>query len=78
MLCRDFLLIFALRIRQLEVLVLSSFLPVHEYFVFEYLGEVFLSQIILVDELVLFDIQYIRGVRPVIPIFELMLVAEAH
>ena len=32
----------------------------------------------LVDELVLVEIQYIRVVRPVIPIFERKLVAEAH
>ena len=30
------------------------------------------------DELVLVEIQYIRVVRPVIPIFEHELVAEAH
>ena len=42
-LCRDFLVIFALRLRQLEVLELSSHLPIHEYFVHEYLGEVFPS-----------------------------------
>ena len=46
---------------------------------FGYLGEPFPSEIILlVDELVLVEIQYIRVVRPVIPIFEHNLVAVAH
>ena len=75
----DFLLLFALRIHQLVVLELSSFLPFQTYFGSEYLGEPFPSQIILlVDERVLVEIQYIRAERPVIPIFELMLVAVAH
>ena len=67
----DSLLIFALRRRQLVVLELSSFLPFREYFGSEYLGEPFPSGIILlVAELVLVEIQYIRVARPVIPIFE--------
>ena len=35
-------------------------------------------EILLGEELVLVEIQYIRAVRPVIPIFEQKLVAEAH
>ena len=47
------------------------------YFGFEYLGEPFPSEIILlVDELVL--TQYIRVERPPIPIFKHKLFAEAH
>ena len=76
---RDFLLDFALRIHQLVVLELSSFLPTHTHFVFEYLGENFPSYIFLLeDELVLFEILYIHDGRPVIPIFEHQLVATAH
>ena len=75
----DFFLIYVLRIRQLVVFDLSSFLPTHEYFVFEYLGKLFLSLIILLaGQLVLFEIQYIRDGRAVIPIFERRLVAAAH
>ena len=71
----DFLLIFALRLHQLVVLELSSFLPFRAYFGCEYLGEPVPSQkIFLVDELVLDEIQYIRVLR----IFEHKLVAEAH
>ena len=74
-----FLLIFAQRLRQLVVLELSSFLPFRAYFGSEYLGEPFPSLIfLLVDELVLVEIQHIRVVRPVKPIFEQKLVAEAH
>ena len=44
-----------------------------------HLGELFPSQKnFIVDELVLFGIQYIHDGRPVIPIFERKLVAEAH
>ena len=72
-------LIFALRLDQLVVLELSSFLLIRAYFGSEYLGEPFPSEIILlVDELVLIEIQYVRVVRPVLPIFEHELVAEAH
>ena len=39
----DSLLIFALRLRQLVVLELPSFLPFRAYFGFEYFGELFLS-----------------------------------
>ena len=78
-LSHDFLLIFALRLRQLAVLELFSFLPFRACFGFEYLGEPFPSSIILlVDELVLVEIQYIRVERPFVPIFELKFVAEAH
>ena len=49
-LCRYFLAIFAPRLRQLEVLELFSHLPIHEYFVHEYFGEVFP---LLVDGIVL-------------------------
>ena len=66
-------------LRQLAVLELLSFLPVRACFGFECPGEPFPSSIILlVDQLVLFEIQFIRVVRPVIPIFEHKLVAEAH
>ena len=75
----DFLSIFVRRICQLVVLELSSLLPFRACFGFEYLGELFLSSIILlVDELVLVEIQYIRVERPVVPIFEHTFVAEAH
>ena len=68
-----------LRIRELVVLALSSFLSFRAYFGSEYLGELSPSKIVLpVDELVLVEIQHIRVVRPVIPIFEHKLVAEAH
>ena len=70
---------FVVRIRQLVVLELSSSHPIRVYFVFEFLGEVFPSEIILlVDELVLVEIQYIRDGRRPIPIFEHKLVAGAH
>ena len=60
-----------MRIRQLVVLQLSSFLPSRVYFAFEYLGELFPSlTILLVDEVVLFDIQFFGDGRPPIPIFE--------
>ena len=73
------LFIFALRLRQLVVLELSSFFPFRACFGFEYLGEPFPSQIILlVDELVLVEIQYIRVERLVFPIFKHKLVAAAH
>ena len=50
----DFLLIFALRLCQLVVLELSSFLPFRAYIGSEYLGESFPSWLVLlVDELVL-------------------------
>ena len=76
---RDFLLFFALRLRRLVVLELSSFLPLRAYFGFDYLGEPFPSQIILlVAELALVEIQYICVLHPVIPIFEHKLVVEAH
>ena len=75
----DSLFIFALRLRQLVVLELSSFFPFRAYFGSEYLGEPFPSEIILpVDELVLVGFQHIRVVRPVIPIFQHKLVAGAH
>ena len=65
-----FFLIFALRFRLLVVLELSSLLPFRAYFGFEYFGELFLSYtILLVVELVLVQIQQIRIVRPVTPIF---------
>ena len=68
-LCRDFLLIAALRIRQLVFLELSSFLPFRAYFGSECLGELFLSlTVLLVVELVLLWIQYIHDERPAIPI----------
>ena len=74
-----FLFIFALRLRQLVVLELTSFLPFRACFGSEYLGEPFSSEIIfLVDELVLVEIQHIRVVRLVIPIFDHKLVAEIH
>ena len=61
MLCLDFLVISVLRIRQLVALELSSSHPIHEYFVFEYLGEAFPSKmILLVDEIFLFEVQYIH------------------
>ena len=41
MLSHDFLLIFAVRVRQLVVLELSAFLPFRAYFGSEYLGELF-------------------------------------
>ena len=79
MLSHDLLSVSALRLRQLVVLELSSFLPFRAYFGFEYLGEPFPSLIILlVDKLALVEIQRIRVVRPVIPIFEHKLVSEAH
>ena len=75
----DLLLFFALRLRQLLVLELFSFLPCRVCFGFEFLGEPFPSSIILlVDELVLVEIQYIRVVRPVASIFEHKFVAGAH
>ena len=53
--------------------------PNHEYFVFECLGEVLPSQIILlVDELALFENRFNFSMRLVIPILERKLVAEAH
>ena len=62
---RDFLSIFVQRIRQLAVIELSSFLPFRAYFGADFLGEPFPSEIILLeDELVLVEIQYIRLVRP--------------
>ena len=42
-LSHDYLLIFALRLREFVVLELSSFLPFRAYFVFEYLEVIFLS-----------------------------------
>ena len=76
---RDFLSIFALRLRQHEVLELPSFLPFRDYFGFEFFGKSFPSWIILlVDQLVLVEIKYIRVERPVFPIFEHKFVAEAH
>ena len=75
--CRDFLLISVLRIRQLVVLELSSFLPFRACFGFEYLGELFLSWTILLEaELVLFEIQCIRDGRPVIPILTISLLLK--
>ena len=75
----DFLIIFARILRQLVVLELSSFLPFSACFGSEYLGEPFPSQItVLVDEHVLVEIQCIRVVRLVIPIFEHGHVAVAH
>ena len=72
-----FLSIFSLRLRQLMVLEISSFLPFRAYFGFEYLGELLLSQtILLVAELVPVEIQKIRVVHPVIPVFEHKLVAK--
>ena len=75
----DFLLIFVLRIRQLVVLELSSSQPILEYFVFEYLGEV----LSFIDNPSCARDCSLRGsifhdVRPVIPIVERKLVAEAH
>ena len=76
--CREILSSSALRIRQLVVLKLSSFLPIRVYFESEYLKEIFPSEIIvLVVEIVLIEIQYIRDGRPPNPIFEHELVAEA-
>ena len=78
-LSRVCLLYCVLRLRQLVVLELSSFLTFRAHFESEYLGEPCPSQIILlVDELVLVEIQYIRVERPVTPIFERKIVAEAH
>ena len=75
----DFLKFFVVKLRQLVVLGLSSFLPFRAYFGSEYLEELFLSSLILlVNELVLVEVQCIRVVRPVLPIFEHKLVAEAH
>ena len=66
-------------VHQLVVLGLSSFLTFRANFGSEYLGEPFPSEIIpVVDELVLLEIQHNRIVRPVIPIFDNELVAEAH
>ena len=71
-----FLSIFALRFINSQFLS-SSFLPFRAYFGSEYLGEPFPSKIILlVNERVLVEIQYICDVRLVIPIFEHKLVAE--
>ena len=68
-----------MRLRQLVVLELSSFLPLRAYFGFEYLGEPFPSwAILLAAELALVEIQYIRVLHPVNPIFEHELVVEAH
>ena len=79
MLSLDSLLIFALRHRELVVLELFSFLTFRARFGFEYLAEPFPSKIILlVDELVLVETQYIRVERPVTPIFERTFFAEAH
>ena len=76
MLFHDFPLIFALRLRQPVVLELSSF---RACFGLENLGEPLPSSIILLeDELVLVEVQYIRVERPVVPIFEHKLAAEAH
>ena len=76
---RDFLLSFALRLHPFVVLKLSSFLPFRAHFGFEYFGELFLSPtILLVDELVLVETQYIRVERPVSPIFEHKFAAEIH
>ena len=77
--CRDFLFMSVLRIRQLAVLELASSHPIHHFFFFEYLGEVVPSLIIfLVVELVLFEIQHFHGERLAIPILEHKLLAEAH
>ena len=66
-------------IRRLAILELSSFLPSRVCFVSEFLETLFPSQIILlVDGLDLVEIQYIRVVRPPIPIIEHKLVPEAH
>ena len=65
-----------LDVQGVEVLELSSFLPLRAYFGFEYLGEPFPSWIMLLaDEPVLVEIQHIRVERPVILIFEHKLVA---
>ena len=73
------LLIFAMRFHQLVVLELASFLAFRAYFGSEYLEVLFPSQIILVeDKLVLVETHSIRVERPVIPIFEDKLAAEAH
>ena len=76
----DFLVIFVLIIHHLVVLVSSlHFSPSREYFVCEYLEALSPSwTILLAVEFVLFEIKYIRDGRPVIPIFEHKLVAEAH
>ena len=67
------------RIRRLVVRELSSFLPSRVYFASEYLEALFpLLTILLVVETVLFKIHKNRDGRPVIPIFEHKLVAEAH
>ena len=79
MLSHDFLSIFELRICQIVVLELSSYLPPRVFFVSESLEALFPSLIILVvDDLVLFEIQFFRDGPPSIPILERELVAEAH
>ena len=61
------------------VLEISSFLPLRAFCGSEYLGEQLFSQtIVLVAELVPVEIQKIRVVRPLVPVFEHKLVAEAH
>ena len=78
-LSRDFLLTSALRLHLLKVLALSEFLPFRAYFGVEYFGELFLSKtILLVVELVLVQIQQIRIVRPVMPIFAFSFVVFVH
>ena len=49
MLFHDFLFAFVQRIRQLVVLELFSFLPYRAYFEFEFLEELFLSRLILLE-----------------------------
>ena len=62
--------------RTFLALVIST---IHEYFVFEYLEALFLSQVILLEiEIVLFEIQHIRDGRLPIPIAEHEFVAEVH
>ena len=58
--------------------LLLAMLPFRAFSGSESLGEPFPLEVLLVDELDLVEIQYIRVVRPVIPIFEHELVAEAH
>ena len=78
-LSHDFFSFFVLRLHQLVVLELFTFLPFRACFGFEHLGERFPSEIILLLlELVLVGIRYIGAERPVIPIFEHKFVAEAH
>ena len=76
---REFLLIFALRLRQLVVPELSPHFSHLVHISNEFLEVLSLScPTLLVVEIVLFEIQHLRDGRSPNPVIEHKLVAEAH